>query len=156
MSHLLGALVGIGVAAVLVVAWRVVRSSRAARTPEAVGMQSALHAATAMLPYLRGGLTSRSAEHAVPHLRALTGAAAVALADTRAVLAIDGEGREQVRPGDLLSRLLEPAGDHRVHVEPHLVSSDPDCPLRSAVMAPLLVQGRRAGTLITFYRNVGR
>jgi two-component system LytT family sensor kinase len=119
-------------------------------------MQSALHAATSTLPHLRRGLSGYTAEQAVPHLRALTGAAAVALADTRAVLAIDGEGREQVRPGDLLSRLLERAGDDRVHVEPHLVSSDPDCPLHSAVMAPLLVQGRRAGTLITFYRNVGR
>ena len=69
-------------------------------------MQSALHAATSTLPHLRRGLHPRSAERAVPHLRALTGAAAIALADTRAVLAIDGEGREQVRPGDLLSRLL--------------------------------------------------
>jgi two-component system LytT family sensor kinase len=119
-------------------------------------MQSALHAATSTLPYLRRGLTAHTAEEAVPHLRALTGAAAVALADTRAVLAIDGEGREQVRPGDLLSRLLERTTDDRVHVEPHLISSDPECPLRSAVMAPLLVQGKRAGTLITFYRNVGR
>ncbi len=144
------------VLALLVAAYRYLRAPRAARTPEAAGMQSALHAATSTLPHLRRGLSAHTAEQAAPHLRALTGAAAVALADTRAVLAIDGEGREQVRPGDLLSRLLEPAGDHRVHVEPHLVSSDPDCPLRSAVMAPLFVQGKRAGTLITFYRNVGR
>jgi two-component system LytT family sensor kinase len=144
------------VMAVVVAAYRYLRAPRAARTPEAAGMQSALHAATSTLPHLRRGLSAHTAAQATPHLRALTGAAAVALADTRAVLAIDGEGREQVRPGDLLSRLLEPAGDDRVHVEPHLVSSDPECPLRSAVMAPLLVQGRRVGTLITFYRNVGR
>jgi two-component system, LytTR family, sensor kinase len=144
------------VAALLVAAFRYLRAPRAARTPEAAGMQSALHAATSTLPHLRRGLSGYTAEQSVPHLRALTGAAAVALADTRAVLAIDGEGREQVRPGDLLSSLLERAGDDCVHVEPHLVSSDPECPLHSAVMAPLLVQGRRAGTLITFYRNVGR
>jgi len=119
-------------------------------------MQSALHAATSTLPHLRRGLHSRSAAQAVPHLRALTGAAAVALADTRTVLAIDGEGREQVRPGDLLSRLLERTRDDRMHVVSHLVSSDPSCPLRSAVLAPLTVQGRRAGTLIVFYRSVGR
>jgi two-component system LytT family sensor kinase len=119
-------------------------------------MQSALHAATATLPQLRRGLNSRSAEKAVPHLRALTGAAAIALADTRAVLAIDGDGREQVRPGDLLSRLLARTPDDALHIEPHLVSSDPGCPLRSAVLAPIVVQGRRAGTLIAFYRAVGR
>ena len=89
------------------------------------------------------------------YLRALTGAAAIALADTRAVLAIDGEGREQVRPGDLLSRLLERTPDHRIHVVPKLVSSDPSCPLRSAVLAPLVVQGKRVGTLILFYKSVG-
>jgi two-component system LytT family sensor kinase len=36
------------------------------------------------------------------------------------------------------------------------VSSDPTCPLRSAVLAPLNVQGKRAGTLIAFYRATGR
>ncbi len=119
-------------------------------------MQSALHAATSTLPHLRRGLSSRSAEQAVPHLRALTGAAAVALADTRAVLAIDGEGREQVRPGDLLSRLLARTPDDALRIVPRLISSDPSCPLRSAVLAPLTVLGKRAGTLIIFYRSIGR
>jgi two-component system LytT family sensor kinase len=119
-------------------------------------MQAALHAATATLPHLRRGLTPRNAERAVPHLRELTGAAAIALADPQAVLAIDGEGREQVRPGDLLSRLLARTRDDRLHIVQRLISSDPTCPLRSAVLAPLLVQGRRAGTLIAFYHAVGR
>ena len=118
-------------------------------------MQSALHAATATLPHLRRGLRPRTAAEAVPYLRALTGAAAIALADTRAVLAIDGEGREQVRPGDLLSRLLARTPDDRVQIVPRLTSSDPRCPLHSAVLAPLIVQGRRAGTLIAFYNSVG-
>ncbi len=118
-------------------------------------MQAALHAATSTLPFLRRGLTARTAERSVPHLRALTGAVAIALADTRAVLAIEGEGREQVRPGDLLSRLLQDTPDDRIHIEPFLVSSDPTCPLRSAVLAPLVGGGKRAGTLIMFYRSVG-
>src|SRR6202020_3028748 len=46
--------------------------------------------------------------------------------------------------------------DDRARIEPHLTSSDPSCPLRSAVLPPLLVQGRRAGTLIAFYRRPGR
>src|SRR5215475_13948501 len=156
MNVVLGVLLGTGLTAVAVAAWRAIRSPRESPTPRALGMQSALHAATSTLPYLRRGLSPRTAEDAVPHLRALTGAAAIALADTRAVLAIDGEGREQVRPGDLLSRLLERTPDHRVHVVPKLVSSDPWCPLRSAVLAPLVVQGRRVGTLILFYKSEGR
>jgi two-component system, LytTR family, sensor kinase len=155
MELVLGVLLGAGLAAIAVITWRAMRARREADLP-ASGMQSALHAATSTLPYRRRGLNPRSAELAVPHLQALTGAAAIALADTRAVLAIVGEGREQVRPGDLLSRLLARTPDHRVHIEPRLVSSDPTCPLRSAVLAPLVVQERRAGTLIAFYRAVGR
>ena len=119
-------------------------------------MQAALHAATSTLPHLRRGLNARTAGRSVAHLQVLTGAAAIALADTRAVLAIEGEGREQVRPGDLLSRLLQDTPDDRVHIEPYLISSDPSCPLRSAVLAPVVAGGRRAGTLIAFYRTVGR
>ena len=156
MNLALAVLVGIVLVAAFVAAWRAARTSRRTRTPEAIGMQSALHAATATLPHLRGGLTMRSAARVVPHLRALTGAAAVALADTRSVLAIEGEGREQVRPGDLLSRLLASTPDQRMHIVPRLVSSDPTCPLHAAVLAPLTVQGRRVGTLITFYRSEGR
>jgi two-component system LytT family sensor kinase len=153
MDFALGVLLGVGLAVLTAAVWSALRARRA---PEAVGMQAALHAATTTLPYLRRGLSTRSAEQAVPYIRALTGAAAIALADTRAVLAIDGEGREQVRPGDLLSRLLARTPDHRMHIEPRLISSDPTCPLHSAVLTPLVVQGKRAGTLIAFYRAEGR
>src|ERR1700744_1364616 len=156
MSVVVGVLLGAGLATVMGIGWAVIRAPRATRTPAALGMQSALHAATATLPHLRRGLSPSTAEQAVPHLRRLTGAASVALADTHAVLAIDGEGCEQVRPGDMLSRLLERTRDDRARIEPRLTSSDPTCPLRSAVLAPLLVQGRRAGTLIAFYRRPGR
>jgi two-component system, LytTR family, sensor kinase len=155
MELALGVGLGIGLAAILVAVWRAMRNPPSAGIPEAA-MQAALHAATATLPHLRKGLSGRNAERAVPHLRTLTGSAAIALADNRAVLAIDGEGREQVRPGDLLSRLLERATDDHIHIVSRLVSSDPSCPLRSAVLAPLIAQGRRVGTLIAFHRTVGR
>jgi two-component system LytT family sensor kinase len=156
MTLALGVLLGGGLAAIIIAAWRVGRASRVSGTPESAAMQAALHAATSTLPHLRRGLSARTTELAIPHLLALTGAAAIALADTRAVLAIEGDGREQVRPGDLLSQLLARTPDHQMHIEPRLVSSDPSCPLRSAVLAPLVVQDKRAGTLIAFYRSVGR
>ncbi|HEY3773025.1 MAG TPA: histidine kinase [Solirubrobacteraceae bacterium] len=161
-----GVLIGLVLALGLRLIWSAARTGRpsfpwpfAAANPdpgEAHGMQSALHAATATLPHLRRGLDVGSATEALPHLRALTGAAAIALADTDTVLAIDGEGREQVRPGDMLTRLLARTRDDRVRVVPRLVSSDPSCPLNAAALAPLVVGGRRAGTLIAFYRAVGR
>jgi two-component system LytT family sensor kinase len=156
MDFVYGVLVGTILTTCVVWWWRLARSASRTETPQASGMQSALHAATSTLPHLRRGLEARSAERVLPHLRALTGAVAVALADRWSVLAIDGEGREQVRPGDLLSRLLARTPDDRVHIEPRLVSSDPACPLRAAVLAPLLVQEKRVGTLIVFYREEGR
>jgi two-component system LytT family sensor kinase len=156
MSVVLGVLLGAGLATAIGIVWTLFHAPRAARTPAWLGMQSALHAASSTLPHLRRGLTAASAQQAVGHLCALTGAASIALADTQAVLAIEGDGSEQVRPGDLLSRLLDRTRDDHVRVEPRLVSSDPACPLRSAVLAPLLVQGRRVGTLIAFYRVPGR
>ncbi len=155
MELALGVLLGAGLAAIAVAVWRALRAARADAAPQAA-MQAALHAATSTQPHLRRGLTTYNAERAVPHLQALTGAAAIALADTHAVLAIEGEGREQVRPGDLLSRLLARTPDDRIKIVPRLISSDPSCPLRSAVLAPLLVQGKRTGTLIAFYHSVGR
>ena len=104
MEIALGVLLGVGLAAIVAAAWRVLRSPRSGGTPQAVGMQSALHAAYSTLPHLRRGLTPRTTEQAVPHLQKLTGAAAIALADTRAVLAIDGEGRESRSPGRTCSR----------------------------------------------------
>src|SRR5437868_12960385 len=115
MNLALGVLMGIGLAAIVVAVWRATRAGPSDGTA-GEAMQAALHAASATLPHLRRGLTTRSAERAVPHLRALTGAAAIALADTQTVLAIDGEGREQVRPGDLLSRLLARTRDDRLQI----------------------------------------
>jgi two-component system, LytTR family, sensor kinase len=159
MSVATGVLIGLILSLGLRLIWLAARTRRRdpdRRNEEAKGTQSALHAATATLPHLRRGLDVGSATAALPHLLRLTGAAAIALADARAVLAIEGEGREQVRPGDLLSQLLERSTEERLHVVPRLVSSDPTCPLHAAALAPLLVQGRRAGTLITFYRAEGQ
>ena len=57
MSVVVGVLLGAGLATVVGIGWAVVRAPRAARTPAALGMQSALHAATATLPHLRRGLS---------------------------------------------------------------------------------------------------
>jgi two-component system LytT family sensor kinase len=154
MSVAIGVAIGLGLGVGLRLIWA---SAYAARRPAdaSAGMQSALHAATATLPHLRRGLDVTSATDALPHLRTLTGAAAIALADARAVLAIDGEGREQVRPGDLLSRLLARVPDDRMHVVGRLISSDPGCPLHAAALAPMVAGGERIGTLIAFYRAEG-
>ena len=103
MSLVVGVLLGAGLATVIGIGWALLRAPRAARTPAAIGMQSALHAATSTLPHLRAGPEPQLGSRGGPAPAQRSPARRrVALADTRAVLAIDGEGGEQVRPGDLL------------------------------------------------------
>ena len=129
---------------------------RAPRERPRTAMQAALHAATATLPASAQGLTGRTAERAVPHLRALTGAAAIALADTARGA---GDRRRGSRAGPARRPALASARARpgRPHCTSCRGSSPPipTCPLRSAVLAPLIAQDRRIGTLIAFYRSVG-
>ncbi len=118
-------------------------------------MQSALHEATAILPDLRRGLSPASARAAAPHLRALTQAIAVALADRDDVIAFDGAGADHHSgsaglPGTLVS------GADRVRIESHIGCPHQGCPLRAAIVAPLRVSGERIGSLIAFYPNADR
>jgi two-component system LytT family sensor kinase len=152
----LGVVIGLGLAASAWAASRLVAGPRRVLSPEGVAMQAALHAATATLPHLRTGLSRESAEEAIGHLRALLQAPAVALADRDAILAFDGVGHEHHRGGDPLGDLLVPGRDQRVHVDTHLQCSEPLCPLRAAIVAPLVVGGSRVGSLIALYTSGGR
>lgn len=106
-------------------------------------MRSALHAATATLPHLRLGLEQRTAAQAVPHLRALTQADTLALADRERILAADGDGADDLA-GAALATLFEEGDDDRVQV---LEGGA----LGTTVVAALVVRGRRAGSLAAFY-----
>jgi two-component system LytT family sensor kinase len=152
----LGVVIGLGLAASAWAASRLIAGPRRVLSPEGVAMQAALHAATATLPHLRTGLSSDSAGAAIGHLRALLQAPAVALADREAILAFDGVGHEHHHGGDPLGDLLVSGRDERVHVETHLQCSEPLCPLKAAIVAPLVVGGTRVGSLIALYTSGGR
>jgi two-component system, LytTR family, sensor kinase len=152
----LGVLLGLGLAASLAAGWRLVARPRRVLDPEGSSMQGAVHAATSLLPHLRRGLNTDSARPAAGHLRTLTGAPAVAVADRERVLAFDGAGSDHHRAGVALTDLVAEGHESRVHVEPRLGCPVAGCPLRSAIVAPLVVQDRRVGTLVTFYERPGR
>ncbi|HEY6691791.1 MAG TPA: histidine kinase [Solirubrobacteraceae bacterium] len=155
MDVALGVLLGLALAASLVAGRRLVRAPRVL-DPTGSAMQSAVHATTSLLPHLRRGLGPGSAPPAAPHLRMLTGASAVALADAERLLAFDGAGSDHHRPGDELAALAGDVRDDRLRVEPRLHCEHPACPLRSAIVAPLVVQGRRVGALVALYDRPGR
>jgi two-component system LytT family sensor kinase len=146
----LGVLVGWASAASLFAAIRLFRRPRMISS-EGHAMQSALHAATMMLPDLRRGLSEETAAGAVPRLLTLTQAAAVALAGPERVLAWDGAGADHHARGHALSDLVDPGRDDRVHVESSIDCESAGCPLGSAIVAPLVVGGARAGTLVALF-----
>ena len=127
---MLGVLLGVVLTASAVALGRLA-APRRVLAPGEEGVRAALHAAAATLPHLRRGLTREPAEKAIGHLHALTQAKAVLIADASSeVLAYSGDGPPVSEP---------PRAGERVAVEGH------------TVVAPLVVQGRRIGTLAAYY-----
>jgi two-component system LytT family sensor kinase len=147
----LGVVIGLGLAAVAVVAQQQLWN-RAASRRRGRAIQSALHAASVMLPHLRRGLTAESAARAVVHLKTLTQAEAVALGDREHVLAFVGLGEDHHRSGDRLIPITAPAREDRLHVENQISCGYAGCKLGPAVAAPLIVGGEVIGSVVTLYR----
>jgi two-component system LytT family sensor kinase len=145
----LGVTFGAVVVASLWAASRFIASPGTVLSEEGQAMRAALHAATATLPHLRRGLSQATAAKATPHLRALTQASALALADRETLLAVDGPGAVRSLAGSPLAELFEEGPEDRVHVDPRLEL--PKLHLGSAVVAPLIVRGERVGSLAAFY-----
>jgi two-component system LytT family sensor kinase len=140
---LLGVVLGVVLTASVIAVSRLASSSQRVLAPGDEAMRAALHAAAATLPHLRRGLTAETAGKSIDHLHALTQAVAVAIADGRTVLACAGRAPEGVAVGEPLPEHIRDGRDDRVHVEARESGA--------AVVAPLLVQGERVGSLVAFY-----
>jgi two-component system LytT family sensor kinase len=153
--------IGIALLAVLVLAvlafWRWRRNPDLGTPAERATFET-LHTASLAAPPLRDGLTPEGAQRAIRHLRTLLGTPAVAVLDGTRLLAWDGEGvhhREHaVRHaagaiGSGRTSVLDAAqidGDQACAVL--------DCPLRSAVVAPLTSGQTVVGALIAYGGSV--
>lgn len=116
----------------------------------------ALHQASLASPALREGLTTESAERAIRHLRTLLGTPALALTDTATALAWDGTGgHHQEQAGAIAGRLVDPGhttatGDGistRTVDRTQLHCTVAGCPIRTAVVSPLVVEDVVVGTI---------
>lgn len=108
-----------------------------------------LHTANLAGPPLREGLTSAAAERSIKHLHALLGTPAVALTGRNGVLAWEGLGQRDHAPtaAVLAGEAIEQEG----MLPPRaLTCEDPGCPLRQAIVAPLVVEETVLGTLQAF------
>ncbi|GAB6900246.1 sensor histidine kinase [Kineosporia succinea] len=127
-------------------------------TPAERATFDTLHTASLAAPPLRDGLTPEGAQRAVRHLRTLLGTPAVALTDGSRLLAWDGDGvhhRDQAlrhAAGVLHGghvRVLDAAA-----IDGEVACEVLDCPLRSAVVAPLTTGETVVGTLIAYGGSV--
>ncbi len=150
MEVLLGVVVGLALAASLAAVYRLLRPPRVI-SGEVRAMQTAVHAATVMLPDLRRGLSEETAKTVIPHLRTLTQASAVALGDRDRILAFDGAGHDHHHAGDELLAITAPPREDRLHVEQQIQCDHLGCPLGSAVAAPLMVAGELVGSFVALY-----
>jgi LytS/YehU family sensor histidine kinase len=104
---------------------------------------------------LRSGLTSDAAERTVRLLRPVLAGDAVAITDTESVLAFVGPGSGHHRSGHRVAtaatRAVLSSGRTKVlRTRADLGCPEPDCPLLTAVVAPLRVGDRVVGTLKVF------
>jgi two-component system LytT family sensor kinase len=109
-----------------------------------------LHTAALASPALREGLTADSAERAVRHLRDLLGTPALAVTDTAGWLAWDGAGDHHQGQVDRLVATTVDKGRTQIFGRGDLSCEVPGCPVRTAVVSPLVVDERIVGTLVAF------
>jgi len=136
--------------------WRLVRSRRAFTSPAERATFDVLHTANLAAPPLRAGLNEASARRAIRHLHALLPAAAVALTDDESVLAWDGDGApaHALWLMDLVGPALE-SGRSRVAHDAEVACDDPTCPIRAAVVVPIVVEQRVVGSLCVLDGHIG-
>ncbi len=155
----LAPLVVVAVVAALVVAVsvRVVRRRRDFGTTADRATFETLHTASLAAPSLREGLTGAGAQRSARHLRTLLGTPAVAIADAAGrCLAWEGGGARHAH--DVADHASSVLGDGQpTVVAGDTVSTgalarcdDPDCPVRTAVVAPIVSADTGVGALLAY------
>jgi two-component system, LytTR family, sensor kinase len=123
-------------------------------TPADRATYATLHTASLAAPSLREGLTPAAAGKAIRHLRDLLGTAAIAICDSGGVLAWDGVGGayETTHRADAkaVARHTLRTGRTAVLGANDIACGDPQCPVRAAVVAPIVTEDRVVAVLIAY------
>ena len=122
----------------------------------ALQAQNVLHIADVTLPYFRTGLNEESAQKAAQCIHTIAHVAAVALTDTKQILAYVGLGEDHHFLGqpiltEATHKVLQTGKPIQAISETEIHCQDPKCPLRSAIIVPLR-QGERTIGVLKLYR----
>lgn len=126
------------------------RDRRAFGSPAERAVFEAFHTASLAAPTLRAGLTPSAARKAVRHLNVLFGGEGLAITSDTALLAFDGAADHHA------AAALGHATPVFDNLRPLVAGPDtvacgrPECPVRHAVVAPLVVAGSAVGALVVF------
>jgi two-component system, LytTR family, sensor kinase len=131
-----------------------IRGRRALGTPTDRAAFATLHAASLAAPPLRGGLTEESARRAARHLRELLGTPALAVLGDGVLLAWEGPARHHAGQAVEHARDAMAAGRPGVVAQDVVACGDDGCPVRGAVVVPLVVDGLVVGALSAYGRQV--
>lgn len=139
----------IGAALVILLLWQVLRRRNLQRgfvSERDRATYETLHTASLAGRHLGDGLDQETARRALPHLRELLATPALALTGSREALAWDGVGDHH--RAEVHEAAAEHLGDGKVAVITSLDCDDPDCPVRTAVLAPIRVRDTVVGQLV--------
>jgi len=139
--------------ALMTLAWVFTRASRRRRefgSPVDRKTYDTLHTASLASKHLHEGLTAQGASKAAKHLRAMLGTQAIAVCDKESTLAWDGTGthhRDQV--GRHAAEVLT-SGRTVVLDAKDVACGDPTCPIRTAILAPVVSEDRVMAVLAAY------
>jgi two-component system, LytTR family, sensor kinase len=109
-----------------------------------------LHTASSAARDLREGLTPHGSQRAARHLRLLLGTTAVALVDTDRTLAWEGAGGAHADQAVAHAEEVLRTGRTAVLRRDALRCNDPTCPIRCAVIVPLVSDDAVVGALAAY------
>jgi len=112
-----------------------------------------LHTASLAAKHLHEGLNPTGAAKAARHLRAMLGTQAVALYDTESTLAWDGTGTHHQDLAWQHAREVLASGRTMVLDAREVACGDPSCPIRTAILAPVISDERVVGALAAYGPN---
>jgi two-component system, LytTR family, sensor kinase len=140
------------VTTVLLAAWLTVGMLRRSRRRGFISevdraTYATLHHASVASRHLAPGLTPDAAERAGRQLLSILGARAVSFADAGAIISWTGNGDRHRRQAHDLGERTRTTGRTVVHAGAAVTCSDPTCPVRAAVTAPLVLDDLVVGTL---------
>lgn len=123
-------------------------------SPESVATYRALHAVSGAARHLRDGLTPKTASRAAKDLRPLLQVAAVSLCDTRQVLAWEGAGEHHKENVLAQAKAVLDRGSTVRLGEADLACPKLDCPIRNAILAPVVSDDRTVAVLASYSPTV--